>query len=126
MANWKEISEVQVGDLATESIGSDSYGRRVVHIDRFKSGKRAGEVKYVWVDRLDGRKRDFTLIIGDKNNELVQVHDGARRFYASQIKVCRHIKSCDCNKGYEVVLVGNGWWNHLSIGQAVDYSDPSF
>ena len=126
MESWKEISEVQVGDLATESVGSDSYGRVVVRVDRFKTGKRAGEVKYVWVDRLDGLKRDFTLIISDKNDELVQVGDGAKRFYASQVKVCRHIKSCECNKGYDVVLEGNGWWNHLNIGRAIDYSDPSF
>ena len=126
MEGWKEISEVQVGDLATESVGSDSYGRRVVKVERFKTGKRAGEVKYVWVDRLDGRKRDFVLIASNEKNELVRVQDGARRFYAKQIKVCRHIKSCACNKGYDVVLEGNGWWNHLSIGKAVDYSDPSF
>jgi hypothetical protein len=47
---------IQVGDPATYSCGSDSYADVVTSVVRFKEGKRAGQVKYI------------TLRDGDKFN----------------------------------------------------------
>lgn len=121
---WKEPSEVQVGDVATHFVGSDSYGVRVSKIQRFASGKRKGEIKYVWTQRMNARNRDVIICAVDEKG-FTELNGGAK-FYAKLEKVCRHIKRCECNRGHEVILVGGGWWDKLRVGQAVDYSDPSF
>jgi hypothetical protein len=128
MGNWKNVEDIQVGDLATEGMGSDSYGRKVTKVERFKTGARKGQVKYVWAGELIARKRDFVLVIhdGDNGDFYEADYGAARRFTAKLVKVCRHIKRCECNRGFDVRLEGSGWYNQLHVGEAINYSDPSF
>ena len=44
---------IQVGDPATYSCGSDSYADVVTSVVRFKEGKRAGQVKYITLKHGD-------------------------------------------------------------------------
>ena len=91
---------IQVGDPATHRVGSDRYASVVTEVEYFKSGKRAGQVKAVTA-RWAGR--DF----GGERFLATEGRDGEIRFAK--------------RSGNRIA-----WWNTLTIGEAIDYRDPSF
>lgn len=92
-----EITKIEIGTPATLSIGSDSYARMVVEVGYFKTGNRAGQVRYVIVEPAE-------YIDG----VLVNYGERQDRFIPNKFG---RLKCGSCS---------------LHIGTARDYRDPSF
>ena len=52
---WK-YAEIVPGAPATNWVGTDSYATEIVDVVRFKSGSRAGQIRYITVTSWDDRK----------------------------------------------------------------------
>lgn len=133
-----EGDDIQPGVPATEYVGSDSFACVVVHVERFKSGKRKGEIKAVeacWVNEDGTPRPHLTWEFPEDGGEPT-----SRPKYDRFLPVVRKVREQVWPEGAEwptTVEVdeirfyarSNGkvaWWNGLSIGYAIDYRDPSY
>jgi hypothetical protein len=95
--NINEIQNIEIGTPATLCIGSDSYARMVVEVGYFKTGARAGQIRYVIAEPAE-------YIDG----VLVNYSERQDRFIPNKFG---KLKCGSCS---------------LYIGTATDYRDPSF
>jgi hypothetical protein len=108
---------VQVGMPATFSVGTDSYGTEVAEVVRFKSGARAGLIKYITV-------KSQTINYGYGPEPI--------KFYAQPISSkCHDNYSETCLDCYQMELgvyrfVSNKTTGRVMVGYAKDYRDPHF
>jgi hypothetical protein len=102
-----------IGSPATYRSGSDTYAYIVTGLTRFKTGKRAEEVKSVTIARVveyDIEARDASGSV-DVSHPSVVVSDFDRLF---TLRNDNHFREAGTDHG------------RLSFGIARDYLDPSF
>ncbi|MEU4155714.1 hypothetical protein [Actinoplanes sp. NPDC026670] len=104
----------EVGDHATVLMWSDRRAVEIAEVRRFKTGKRAGQVKEVTVKPLK-----VTRVSGS-------AHDGSARYtYESDPEATVGWQPFKRNESGKYRQAGDGGWS-LAIGKAEEYSDPSY
>jgi hypothetical protein len=111
------MMEVEVGNVATYYVGSDSYADIVTNVVRFKSGARAGQINYLETTH--------------------EVNGVKTRFYAKEIKCTNYSCSKDsadpkncvwCNQKARGIykFIARTWSGEVAVGYAKEYRDPHF
>lgn len=125
LESYREIADkdIQVGDLATIYIGSDSYGERVSEVVRFKEGKRKGQIKYIRLNREDMKFLAYPLRCDSHleprlTNEDPEIINGKIYFMKPICPTC-------WKESYGAVRFASSSYR-VVVGYAKDYRDPSF
>lgn len=119
--NWFEKyahiadSNIQVGDPATYSVGSDAYAEVVTEVVRFKEGKRAGHIKYIRLS--DGDKYlAYPSKCGKHSTPLIDDTEGRVCIYCWLEK----------HKAVRFSEAANTHWINVRVGSQNPHQDPSF
>ena len=103
---------IQVGDPATYSCGSDSYAEVVTSVVRFKEGKRAGQIKHITLSRKDEKFLAYPVVC----------HEHARQGVS---RVC--IKCwLQAHNAVEFSRNADSYWISVRVGSQNPYLDPHF
>lgn len=130
LATYRQIADkdIQVGDLATFSVGSDSYAEVVTEVVRFKTGKRAGQIKYIKVSRQDENFLAYPVVCRSHadaprlTNDDPYVVEGKIYFakpVCPQCWLAAH-NAIDFRPNAET------YYMSVAVGYAKDYRDPHF
>ena len=116
--NWFEKyrhiadENIQVGDPATYSCGSDSYAEVVTSVVRFKEGKRAGQIKHITLSCKDEKFLAYPVVC----------HEHARQ---GASRVC--IKCwLQAHNAVEFSSNADSYWISVRVGSQNPYLDPHF
>ena len=149
-ANYPVIApdDIKPGDLATHYVGSDSYACMVVEVERFKSGKRKGQIKAISTVNVD-LDDDGTVIPRPHSQSIIvdfsEDADGNPvpvfmpkfdRFLPTEVETTESYWSDETGwperrKTTEIRFYGrcNGriaYWSSLRVGYAHEHRDPHF
>lgn len=119
--------DIQVGDVATYYVGSDSYSEQVTEVVRFKEGKRAGQIKYIKLSRKDEKYLAYAKTCSSHKTPQITNDDpftaNGKIYFAKP--AC---PSCWLAVNGAVVFRPNAdaYWCSIIVGYAKDYRDPSF
>ncbi len=104
--------DIQVGDPATYSCGSDAYAEVVTEVARFKEGKRAGQIKHIKLSRKDEKFLAYPVVC----------HQHARE------GACRVCIKCwlQAHNAVEFSKNADSYWVHVRVGSQNPYLDPHF
>ena len=102
---------IQVGDPATYSCGSDSYAEVVTSVVRFKEGKRAGKIKHITLS--DGEKMLAYPVV---------CHQHARQGVSSVCIKCW----LQAHNAVEFSRNADSYWISVRVGSQNPYKDPHF
>ena len=110
------MMEVEVGNVATYYIGSDSYADIVTNVVRFKSGARAGQINYLeTTHEVNGVKTRFHA------KEIRCTSSNCER--SADVKNC---VSCDQKARGIFRYYSRSWTGEVAVGYAKEYRDPHF
>lgn len=139
--------DIKPGDPATHYVGSDSYAAVVIDVERFKSGKRKGQIKAILAANADVNE-DGTLTPRPHGNMIIDFAQDENgdpvaifmpeydRFLPREVTVTEMY--WDDETGWperrEVTEIrfnerSNGkvaYWSSLRVGYAHNYRDPHF
>jgi hypothetical protein len=109
------MMEVEVGMVATHSVGSDSYADIVTKVVRFKSGARAGQINYLeTTHEVNGVKTKFLA--------------KEKLCYSTSHKEAVPEKCVNCNHNSRGIFEyrARHWSGRVQVGYGINYQDPHF
>lgn len=121
---------IQVGDPATYSCGSDSYADVVTSVVRFKEGKRAGQIKHITLKHGD---KFLAYPIQCKEHTTPQITEEAPETHTTpwggtfihQKPVC--IKCwLQAHNALHFSTNADSYWVSVRVGSQNPYLDPHF
>lgn len=113
------VEDVTVGMPATITVGSDRYAARIVEVERYKTGAKAGQVKAVTAaftdddgnalecERYDHKTGEFERTLDTDRFLVTQTYDGSLRL----------VGRCEGKAA---------WWRSLTVGVVRPYFDLGF
>ncbi len=122
--------DIQVGDPATYSCGSDSYADVVTSVVRFKEGKRAGQVKYITLKHGDKFNaypikctEHATPKITQTAPEVVETPWGGTIVHKSNICIKCWLQA---HNALHFTTNADTYWVSVRVGSQNPYQDPHF
>lgn len=103
---------IQVGDPATYSCGSDAYAEVVTEVVRFKEGKRAGQIKHIKLSRKDEKFLAYPVVC----------HQHARQGVSSVCIECW----LQAHGAVKFSKNADSYWVSVRVGSQNPYLDPHF
>lgn len=115
--------DIQVGDPATLSVGSDCYADTVYEIVRFKEGKRAGKIKYIRLSNKSDRYLAYPVVCREHKDkpELEAKYIG--EYYVKSPCTQCWLQAHDAVYFSESA---DSWYLKVVVGHGFKYLDPHF